>query len=76
MAIDLYIKAYQLTLINSISKIKIELAGILPAAALPYPSEGGIYNVIFPPELINGKPFCQPTINCPNVNVAVAPTAV
>ncbi len=54
----------------------MELAGIVPTATLPYPNEGGMYNEIFPPELINGIPFCQPTINFPNINVLVSPAGV
>ena len=35
-----------------------------------------MYKVIFPPELINGIPFCHPTINSPKINVLVPPAGV
>ena len=71
----IYKKNYE-TPMSSISNINIELAGIEPVGALPYPSDGGMYNVIFPPELIKGIPFCHPTINWPSVKFADAPAAV
>ena len=58
------------TLVNSTSNMRMEFGGITVSPVtgslitwLPYASDGGQYNLIFPPALINGIPFFQASIS-------------
>jgi hypothetical protein len=55
-------------LINSISKFKVELAGILPIFYPPYPYSGEILKMDFSPTFIDYTPRSQPLMTSPAPN--------